>query len=99
MTPWREYGRYGTVGIELIVSMGLGYYGGRAIDVRVGGGGWVTFVGFLLGVAVGFRSIFVAARYMQRDIAREERRDRGDDPWKELPPEADDQDDRGKPRH
>lgn len=98
MTPWREYGRYGTVGIELIVSMGLGYYGGRALDVRVGGGGWVTFIGFVFGVAVGFRSIFASARYMQRDIAREERRARGEDPWKEEEPKGDDEDERGKPQ-
>jgi ATP synthase protein I len=97
MTPWREYGRYGTVGIELIVSMAIGYYGGRAIDERVGGGGWVTLIGFVLGVAVGFRSIFVAARYMQRDIAREERRARGEDPWHEPPPEGRDEDDGGNP--
>jgi ATP synthase protein I len=98
MTPWREYGRYGTVGIELIVSMGLGYYGGRALDARVGAGGWITFVGFLLGVAVGFRSIFAAARYMQRDIAREERRARGEDPWNEDDPKGHDEDERGKPQ-
>jgi ATP synthase protein I len=97
MTPFREYGRYGSVGIELIVSMGLGYYGGRAIDTRVGAGGWVTFIGFLLGVAVGFRSIFAAARYMQRDIAREERRARGEDPWQHDPPKGEDPDDGGKP--
>jgi hypothetical protein len=97
MTPWREYGRYGTVGIELLVSIALGYYGGRAIDVRVGGGGWVTFTGFLFGVSVGFRSIFVAARYMQRDIEREERRARGEDPWSKEAPKEDDEDDRGKP--
>lgn len=97
MVPFREYGRYGTVGIELIVSMGLGYYGGRALDTRIGAGGWVTFIGFLFGVAVGFRSIFAAARYMQRDIAREERRARGEDPWKTTEGERDDEDDRGNP--
>jgi len=86
--PFREYGRYGTVGIELLVSMALGYYGGRWLDARVGGGGWVTFAGFLFGIAVGFRSLFAAARYMQKDIAREERRARGEDPWQhgEDPP-------------
>jgi ATP synthase protein I len=98
MTPWREYGRYGTVGIELIVSMALGYYGGRYFDARVGGGGWLTFLGFLFGVAVGFRSIFAAARHMQRDVERQERRARGEDPWRnEPPPEGGDDDDRGSP--
>jgi putative Mn2+ efflux pump MntP len=73
---WRDYGRYGTVGIELIVTMALGYYGGRYLDARIGGHGWVTFVGFGLGVIVGFRAIFAAARHMQRDIERAEKADR-----------------------
>jgi len=89
MFPWREYGRYGTVGIELIVSMALGYYGGQWLDERVGGHGWVTFGGFLFGVAVGFRSIFAAARYMQRDIARQEdaARDREEPHDRDQPPD------------
>jgi ATP synthase protein I len=98
MTPWKDFGRYGTVGIELIVSMAIGYYGGRAIDTRIGGHGWVTFSGFLIGVAVGFRSIFVTARHMQEDIERAERRDRGEDPWQEKPPQRDTHDD-DRPKH
>jgi ATP synthase protein I len=98
MTPWKDFGRYGTVGIELIVSMAIGYYGGRAIDARIGGRGWLTFVGFLAGVAVGFRSIFATARLMQRDIEREERRDHGEDPWQKKPRERDLNDD-DRPEH
>jgi hypothetical protein len=86
MTPWKEFGRYGTVGIELLLSMAIGYYGGRALDVRVGGHGWVTFLGFLGGITVGFRSLFATARHMEKDIERAEKRDRGELPWQEGPP-------------
>jgi ATP synthase protein I len=98
MTPWKDFGRYGTVGIELILSMAIGYYGGRAIDTRIAGHGWVTFLGFLGGVAVGFRSIFATARHMQKDIERAERKDRGEDPWQEKPPPRDTHDD-DRPEH
>ncbi len=94
---WRDYGRYGTVGIELIVSMALGYYGGRYLDARIGGRGWVTFVGFVLGVVVGFRAIFAAGRQMQRDVERAERADRGEDPWQDAPANHGTPDDDGKP--
>ena len=47
--PWKEYGRYGSVGIELILSMAVGYYGGRWVDARVGAHGWITLAGFLAG--------------------------------------------------
>jgi hypothetical protein len=79
MTPWKDYGRYGTVGFELIIWMALGYYGGRAADVRVGGHGWVTFAGFLAGVAVGFRSIFVTGRHLQKELERQERKEKNHD--------------------
>jgi ATP synthase protein I len=98
MNPWKDFGRYGTVGIELILSMAIGYYGGRAIDARVGGHGWVTFAGFLAGVAVGFRSIFATARHMQKDIERAERSERGEDPWQEKPSERNGKDD-DRPEH
>jgi ATP synthase protein I len=83
MVPFKEYGRYGSVGLELLLSMALGYYGGRWVDARAGAHGWITLVGFLAGVAVGFRAIFQAGKSMQRDIERAERRDRGEDPWSE----------------
>jgi len=83
MAPFKEYGRYGSVGLELLLSMAVGYYGGRWIDGRFGGHGWLTLAGFLAGVVVGFRAIFQVGKHMQRDIERAERRDRGEDPWAE----------------
>jgi len=82
MGPWNELGRYGTVGIELLVSMALGYYGGRWLDGKLGGTGWVTGIGAFLGVAVGFYSIWRASQSMERDIQRAEKRARGEDPWR-----------------
>ncbi len=81
MLPLKDLGRYGTVGIELLVSMALGYYGGRWLDVRVDGHGWVTGICSFLGVVVGFYSIFRASQTMERDIQRAEKKARGEDPW------------------
>ncbi len=81
MLPLNDLGRYGTVGLELIVSMALGYYGGRWVDTKVGGHGWVTAAGAVLGIAVGFYSIWRASQTMDRDVRRAERKARGEDPW------------------
>ncbi len=92
--PWREYGRYGSVGIELVLSIMLGWYAGHWLDGKIAGGhGWLTAIGFLVGVYAGFRALFMAASNMQRDIERTERRERGDDPWDA----SDDSDDASKP--
>jgi len=75
MHPLRDVGRYGTVGIELLVSMALGYYGGRWLDDRWGAHGWLTGVGSFLGVAAGFYSIWKASQSMQNDLRRAEKED------------------------
>jgi hypothetical protein len=87
--PWREYGRYGSVGIELVLSIMLGWYAGHWLDGKIAGGhGWLTAFGFIVGVYAGFRALFMAASYMQGDIERAERRERGDDPWSDSDPDS-----------
>ena len=86
--PWKDYGRYGSVGIELVASIMLGWYGGHWLDGKIGGGhGWLTAAGFVIGVYAGFRALFMAASHMQKDIERAERRERGENPWAEPPAE------------
>jgi ATP synthase protein I len=86
VAPWKEYGRYGSVGIELVVSIVLGYWAGNWLDGKFGGGrGWLTVLGSAIGVYAGFRAIFSAAKHMTADIERAERRDRGEDPWAKPP--------------
>lgn len=82
----RSYGRYGAVGFELILSIAVGYYLGHWMDGKFGTR-FIGFVGFLLGCYAGFRGLFRAAKQMQRDIEREERLDRGEDPWAEPAPD------------
>jgi len=82
------YGRYGSLGLELVVSILAFGYGGWLLDKKYGTR-YLTFVGFLVGCYAGFRSMFVAAKRMQRDIERQERLERGEDPW--APPEPKDE--------
>jgi hypothetical protein len=71
--PWKELGRYGSVGIELVLAIlicaGIGHW----LDQRYWGGhDWGMLVGFLLGIAVGVRNLVRTARHMQADIERAE---------------------------
>jgi len=97
MSPWKDFGRYGSVGFELVLSMAIGFYGGRWIDARLGAHGWITLVGFLGGTGVGFRMLFQASKSMMRDIERTERKDRGEDPWSDQRDLTEGQDGAGKP--
>jgi F0F1-type ATP synthase assembly protein I len=60
-------GRYGTVGLELSLSIVLGFLAGRWLDQKLQTGGWLTLVGFFFGVAAGFRAIYDAAQRMRRE--------------------------------
>jgi hypothetical protein len=80
----KSFGRYGSVGFELLLSIAVGYYLGHWIDGKLGTH-WVALVGFLIGCYAGFRALFTAAKEMQRDIERQERLERGEDPWEDEP--------------
>jgi ATP synthase protein I len=76
-------GDYGTVGLELVLSILLGFFGGRWLDGKLGTNGWLTVIGFLFGTAAGFRSLYRAAVRMRKETEAEDERERrsqsGDD--------------------
>jgi ATP synthase protein I len=76
-------GDYGTVGLDLVLSILLGFFAGRWVDGKLGTHGWLTLVGFLLGVVAGFRSLYRAAVKMRKETEAEDERERrsrrGDD--------------------
>lgn len=89
----KSFGRYGAVGFELLASIAVGYYVGHWLDGKFGTH-WIAFVGFLLGCYAGFSALFRTAKQMQRDIEREEKLERGEDPWASeaaLPDEHDEE--------
>jgi len=70
-TPWRNVGRYGTVGFELILSIVVGYWVGRWLDGRFfPGHSWLTIAFSLGGVYAGFRALYKAAQQMTADAER-----------------------------
>jgi ATP synthase protein I len=89
MKGMKSFGKYGALGFELLMSMAIGYYGGLWLDRKLGTR-WIALLGFLVGCYAGFRAIFRAAKQMERDIEREERLERGEDPW--AAPDDDDDD-------
>jgi F0F1-type ATP synthase assembly protein I len=79
--PNKLFLQYGSVGIEFALSVLLGLFAGRWVDQRVGSSGGLALAGFLLGVLIGFRSLWRVARQAQREL---EQGPPGDDqrPWK-----------------
>jgi hypothetical protein len=78
--PWKAYGRYGTVGFELLLSIALGWWLGHWLDSKFFPGRWyLTLVFTIAGAYAGFRALFKAAKKMESDMEaldREEARER-----------------------
>jgi hypothetical protein len=80
--PWVAVGRYGSVGLEFVLTILLVGALAQWLDGRYGGGhGWIAAPTFLLGVAVAFRNLARTANGMQRDIEREEARNPSASRW------------------
>lgn len=78
--PWKAYGRYGTVGFELLLSIALGWWLGHWLDSKFFPGRWyLTLLFTLAGGYAGLRALFKAAKKMESDMEaldREEARER-----------------------
>lgn len=64
----RVLGRAGTVGIEMVVSTAVGYFGGRWLDGELGTAPWLQWVGLGLGLAAGFRALYRVARQTRKEL-------------------------------
>jgi hypothetical protein len=73
---YEALGRYGTIGLELILSILFGFFGGRWLDGKLGTHGWLTWIGFGFGVAAGFRAIWDTAKRLQRETEAADERER-----------------------
>jgi F0F1-type ATP synthase assembly protein I len=77
--PLRDYKRgtnMATIGLELVLSIAVGFFGGRYLDDKLGTAPWLSVVGFLFGVAAAVKAVHRAWTQMQT-VARIEEREQG----------------------
>lgn len=73
---WKALGNFGTLGLEIALSVALGLFGGQWLDKKLHTGGVLTWVGFAYGLAAAGRAIYRAVRKSNRDAEEAERRER-----------------------
>jgi hypothetical protein len=80
MNKWRDLGDVGAVGIEFVLSIVVGYYGGRWLDHRFfHDHGYATAIGAVFGTIVAFKAIYDAGKRANRrlrELDEEESRQR-----------------------
>ena len=73
---WKGMGSYGTVGLEVILSVLVGFLGGTFLDDKLGTKPWLTLIGFAYGVAAAARALYRAARRATKEAEDLDRRER-----------------------
>ena len=58
MSVFQALGLTTTIGMELAITVVLGYYGGKYLDTRFATGPWFLLTGVLVGLAVGVAGVF-----------------------------------------
>lgn len=73
---WKGLLNASTIGLEFGLSILVGLFAGRWADQQLGTAHWLTFAGFGLGVAAGYRSLYRAMQRANREAARNAEKDR-----------------------
>ena len=73
----RQLGALSGVGLTLVISTVLGFWGGYILDRWLGSAPWLMLVGLLLGITSGFVNLFRAAGIFGRE-GRQAERDRSE---------------------
>lgn len=72
---WKALGSYGTLGMEIALSVVVGLFGGQWLDKKLGTH-WLTWVGFAYGLAAAGRAIYRAVRKSNREAEELDKRER-----------------------
>ncbi len=60
-------GRFSSIGIEMVVAICIGFFGGRWLDVHFGTNPYLMYIGLVFGILTGFRGLVRIARSTDLD--------------------------------
>jgi hypothetical protein len=86
---WKAVGSFGTVGLEMVLSILLGLFFGRWLDGKLGTAPYLSVLWFFFGVGAAARSVHRTWKQMQAMAAREEREQGNPAPLFEAPKRRD----------
>lgn len=72
--------RFASAGLELVVAICAGYFGGRWLDGKFDTAPYITYGGLGLGIVAGFRNLFMLARGAQKQAETQADDPPGNDP-------------------
>lgn len=72
---WRKAARFGAVGIEMVVALTIGYFGGTWLDEALGTHPVFLVVGLVGGMGAAVKAVWDIAHKVRREMEEEEDQD------------------------
>ena len=69
---WAIAGSTGAVGLEISLAIGIGYFGGRYLDGKLGSAPWLAWIGFAAGVGAGIKALVRVVRDYQKSLENDQ---------------------------
>ena len=69
---WAIAGSTGAVGLEISIAIGIGYFGGRYLDGKLGTAPWLAWIGFAAGVGAGVKALIRVVRTYQKSLENDQ---------------------------
>jgi len=70
---WRGIGSFGTIGLQIVLCIAVGFLGGQWLDKKFGTAPYLEWMGFVFGLAAAINSVMHAHREMKALAEKEER--------------------------
>jgi F0F1-type ATP synthase assembly protein I len=65
---WAIAANTGAVGLEISLAIGIGYFGGRYLDGKLGSAPWLAWIGFAAGVGAGVKALIRVVRTYRKSL-------------------------------
>lgn len=91
-TEYKALGNFGTIGLEIVLCIIAGFYGGHWIDGKLGTAPGFTIFGFICGIGAAGKAVMRALKDMKKVAAEEERAEGNPAPRFEIPTPPEDGD-------
>jgi hypothetical protein len=77
---WAIAGRFSALGLEMGLSLAIGFFSGRWLDARLGTKPYLALTGFFLGIVAAGLALYRVGRSVQRKLDEDAKRERADHP-------------------
>lgn len=75
---WAIAGRFSALGLEMGLSLAIGFLGGRWLDARFGTKPYLAVSGFVLGIAAAFLALYRVGRNVQKKLDEDAKKEHQD---------------------